>query len=78
MTQLGSHQRLVRKLQDALGDHLYVAFDDGSVAHALQSEADQDQPTISVELPIGGHRCEGLLPPVVSAFGIIWSTTLAP
>ncbi|ARD70055.2 Type IV secretion system protein trbB (plasmid) [Aminobacter sp. MSH1] len=39
----------------------------GSVAHALQTEADQDRPIISGELPIGGHRFEGLLPPVVSA-----------
>nr|WP_234890319.1 MULTISPECIES: P-type conjugative transfer ATPase TrbB [Agrobacterium] len=99
-----SHSRLVRKLQDALGDQLCVALDDatvveimlnpdgklfierlghgvapagllspaaaeviiGSVAHALQSEADDEQPIISGELPIGGHRFEGLLPPVVS------------
>lgn len=105
MTQLRSHSRLVRKLQDALGDQLCVALDDatvveimlnpdgrlfierlgrgvapagemtpaaaevviGSVAHALQSEADHEQPIISGELPIGGHRFEGLLPPVVSA-----------
>lgn len=104
MTQLRSHPRLVRKLQDALGDHLCIALDDatvveimlnpdgklfiehlghgvasaghlspaaaeviiGSVAHALRSEADPDQPIISGELPIGGHRFEGLLPPVVS------------
>ncbi|KJF70693.1 P-type conjugative transfer ATPase TrbB [Agrobacterium rhizogenes] len=104
MTQLRSHSRLVRKLQDALGDQLCVALDDatvveimlnpdgklfierlghgvapagqlspaaaeviiGSVAHALQSEADDAQPIISGELPIGGHRFEGLLPPVVS------------
>ncbi len=104
MTQLRSHPRLVRKLQDALGDQLCVALDDatvveimlnpdgklfierlghgvapagamtpaaaevviGSVAHALQSEADTDRPIISGELPIGGHRFEGLLPPVVS------------
>nr|WP_172690458.1 P-type conjugative transfer ATPase TrbB [Agrobacterium deltaense]ASK48522.1 P-type conjugative transfer ATPase TrbB [Agrobacterium deltaense] len=104
MTQLRSHPRLVRKLQDALGDQLCVALDDptvieimlnpdgrlfierlghgvvpagamsaataevviGSVAHALQSEADDEQPIISGELPIGGHRFEGLLPPVVS------------
>lgn len=39
----------------------------GSVAHALQTEADADQPIISGELPIGGHRFEGLLPPVVAA-----------
>ena len=39
----------------------------GSVAHALQTQADADQPIISGELPIGGHRFEGLLPPVVSA-----------
>ncbi|MBO0128440.1 P-type conjugative transfer ATPase TrbB [Agrobacterium sp. OT33] len=104
MTQLRSHPRLVRKLQDALGDQLCVALDDatvveimlnpdgrlfierlghgvapagamtpaaaevviGSVAHALQSEADDERPIISGELPIGGHRFEGLLPPVVS------------
>jgi type IV secretion system protein VirB11 len=105
VTQLRSHSRLVRKLQDALGDQLCVALDDasvveimlnpdgrlfierlghgvaeagmmtpaaaevviGSVAHALQSEADDERPIISGELPIGGHRFEGLLPPVVSS-----------
>lgn len=104
MVQLRSYPRLVRKLQDALGDELCFALDDatvveimlnpdgrlfierighgvaaagemtaaaaeiviGSVAHALQSEADDEQPIISGELPIGGHRFEGLLPPVVS------------
>ena len=104
MNQLRSHPRLVRKLQDALGDQLCIALDDatvveimlnpdgrlfierlghgvaeagmmtpaaaevviGSVAHALQSEADDERPIISGELPIGGHRFEGLLPPVVS------------
>jgi type IV secretion system protein VirB11 len=104
VTQLRSHPRLVRKLQDALGDQLCVALEDatvveimlnpdgrlfierlghgvteagvmtpaaaevviGSVAHALQSEADDERPIISGELPIGGHRFEGLLPPVVS------------
>src|SRR3546814_15204812 len=39
----------------------------GSVAHALQSEADDERPIISGELPIGGHRFEGLLPPVVAS-----------
>ncbi len=91
MTQLRSHTRLVRKLQDALGDQLCLALDDatvveimlnpdgrlfierlghgvaeaglmtpavaevviGSVAHALQSEADDERPIISGELPIG-------------------------
>ncbi|MCG5485737.1 P-type conjugative transfer ATPase TrbB [Sinorhizobium meliloti] len=104
MNQLRSHPRLVRKLQEALGDHLCVALDDatvveimlnpdgklfierlghgvapagemssaaaemviGTVAHALQSEVDTEQPIISGELPIGGHRFEGLLPPVVA------------
>lgn len=104
MTELRSHPRLVRKLQDALGDQLCVALEDatvveimlnpdgrlfierlghgvapagamtpaaaevviGSVAHALQSEADTERPIISGELPLGGHRFEGLLPPVVS------------
>lgn len=104
MTQLLSHPRLVRKLQEALGDQLCVALDDsnvveimlnpdgklfierlghgvapagemssaaaemviGTVAHALQSEVDTNQPIISGELPIGGHRSEGLLPPIVA------------
>nr|WP_260691221.1 P-type conjugative transfer ATPase TrbB [Rhizobium laguerreae] len=104
VNQLRSHPRLVRKLQDALGDQLCVALDDanvveimlnpdgklfierlghgvapagemssaaaemviGTVAHALQSEVDTEQPIISGELPIGGHRFEGLLPPVVT------------
>lgn len=104
MTQLRSHPRLVRKLQDALGDQICIALEDatvieimlnpdgrlyierlghgvaaagvmtpaaaevviGSVAHALQSEADDERPIISGELPIGGHRFEGLLPPIVS------------
>ncbi|MBB3289191.1 P-type conjugative transfer ATPase TrbB [Rhizobium sp. CNPSo 3968] len=104
MNQLRSHPRLVRKLQEALGDQLCVALDDatvveimlnpdgklfierlghgiapagemssaaaemviGTVAHALQSEVDTQQPIISGELPIGGHRFEGLLPPVVT------------
>lgn len=39
----------------------------GTVAHVLECEVDADHPIISGELPIGGHRFEGLLPPVVSA-----------
>lgn len=35
----------------------------GKVAHALRTEVDQDRPIISGELPLGGHRFEGLLPP---------------
>lgn len=104
MTPARSHPRLVRKLQDALGEAICSALEDpsvveimlnpdgrlfvervgqgidsmgnlqpgaaeiiiGSVAHALQTEADEDQPIISGELPIGGHRFEGLLPPVVA------------
>ncbi|MHA7777921.1 P-type conjugative transfer ATPase TrbB [Roseibium sp. M-1] len=38
----------------------------GKVAHALGTEITTDKPIISGELPIGGHRFEGLLPPVVS------------
>ncbi|MGL3609087.1 P-type conjugative transfer ATPase TrbB [Rhizobium sp. G187] len=102
---LQSHTRLVRKLQDALGERLCIALDDpsvveimlnpdgnlfierlghgiaaagemtasaaetviGSVAHALQTEADSDRPIVSGELPFGGHRFEGLLPPIVQA-----------
>lgn len=38
----------------------------GSVAHVLNSQVDPERPIISGELPIGGHRFEGLLPPVVA------------
>jgi type IV secretion system protein VirB11 len=39
----------------------------GTVSHALNSEIGRQQPIVSGELPIGGHRFEGLLPPVVAA-----------
>ncbi|MBW9118382.1 P-type conjugative transfer ATPase TrbB [Rhizobium cauense] len=39
----------------------------GSIAHLLNSDADERRPIISGELPIGGHRFEGLLPPVVAS-----------
>lgn len=39
----------------------------GSIAHLLGSEVDAARPIVSGELPMGGHRFEGLLPPVVSA-----------
>ncbi|MEO3388898.1 P-type conjugative transfer ATPase TrbB [Mesorhizobium sp. CAU 1741] len=105
MTVSRSHPRLVRKLEEALGDAICCALADNSVveimlnpdgklfverlgqgitsmgglppgaaeiiigvvAHALQTEADEARPIISGELPIGGHRFEGVLPPVVSA-----------
>jgi P-type conjugative transfer ATPase TrbB len=105
MNHLRSLPRLIRKLQDALGERLCIALDDptvveimlnpdgrlyierlghgiapagemdrsaaeiviGSVAHVLNCEVDDDRPILSGELPIGGHRFEGLLPPVVSA-----------
>jgi P-type conjugative transfer ATPase TrbB len=105
MPHLLSLPRLIRKLQDALGERLCVALDDptvveimlnpdgrlyierlghgiapagemsrgaaeiviGSVAHVLNSEVDDDRPIVSGEIPIGGHRFEGLLPPIVSA-----------
>lgn len=35
----------------------------GKVAHALKTEVDLERPIISGELPLGGHRFEGLLPP---------------
>lgn len=38
----------------------------GSVAHVLNTEAGDQRPIVSGELPIGGHRFEGLLPPVVA------------
>ena len=105
MTMSQSRSRLVRKLQEALGEGICSALRDvsvveimlnpdgrlfverlgdgieslgalepgaaeiiiGSVAHALQTEADSEHPIISGELPIGGHRFEGLLPPIVAA-----------
>lgn len=39
----------------------------GGVAHVLNTEAGDQRPIVSGELPIGGHRFEGLLPPVVAA-----------
>ncbi len=39
----------------------------GKVAHALMTEVDRDQPIISGELPLDGHRFEGLLPPAAPA-----------
>jgi type IV secretion system protein VirB11 len=38
----------------------------GCVAHVLNSEVDDAKPIVSGEIPLGGHRFEGLLPPVVS------------
>lgn len=105
MSERLSRSRLVRKLEESLGEEICTALADqnvveimlnpdgrlfverlgqgilqsgtmpagaaeiviGSVAHALGSEVDDDQPIVSGELPIDGHRFEGLLPPVVSA-----------
>ncbi|MBB6413826.1 Flp pilus assembly CpaF family ATPase [Mesorhizobium sangaii] len=36
-------------------------------SHALGTEVNRNRPIISGELPIGGHRFEGLLSPVVAA-----------
>ena len=38
----------------------------GVIAHAIGSEANEARPIVSGELPIGGHRFEGLLPPLVA------------
>lgn len=105
MTSSNSQSRLVRKLEETLGEQLCAALDDptvveimlnpdgrlfverlgegvaafgqlsttaaetiiGVVAHALGSQVRTDQPIVSGELPIGGHRFEGLLPPVVAS-----------
>ncbi|MFK4259381.1 P-type conjugative transfer ATPase TrbB [Agrobacterium tumefaciens] len=37
------------------------------VAHALSTEINRERPIISGELPLGGHRFEGLLPPAAPA-----------
>jgi P-type conjugative transfer ATPase TrbB len=60
--RLGQGMEMLTALQPGAAEIII-----GSVAHALQSEADADRPIISGELPIGGHRFEGLLPPVVSS-----------
>ncbi len=39
----------------------------GAVAHMLNSQVDTTRPIVSGELPVGGHRFEGILPPVVTA-----------
>lgn len=39
----------------------------GIVAHALGQEVNQRKPIVSGEIPLGGHRFEGLLPPAVNA-----------
>ncbi|KQU74487.1 P-type conjugative transfer ATPase TrbB [Aminobacter aganoensis] len=110
MSRHQSHLRLVRKLEEGLGNDLCAALADpdvveimvnpdgrtfierfssgtvaagtmtslsteliiGVVAHVLQTEANRSHPVVSGELPIGGHRFEGVLPPVVSgpAFSI--------
>src|SRR5690606_17292107 len=93
-----SSDRLVRRLQDALGPCVCAALNEtsvveimlnpdgrlfierlgegieeagylhpvaaetivGCVAHALRTEVDSTRPILSGELPIGGHRFEGL------------------
>jgi type IV secretion system protein TrbB len=37
----------------------------GSIAHILSTQVDPQQPIVSGEIPIGRHRFEGMLPPVV-------------
>ena len=39
----------------------------GKVAHALMTEVDRDQPIVSGELTLRGHRFEGFLPPAAPA-----------
>jgi type IV secretion system protein VirB11 len=60
--RLGQGMEMLTALQPGAAEIII-----GSVAHALQSEADAGRPIISGELPIGGHRFEGLLPPIVAA-----------
>lgn len=37
----------------------------GSIAHLISTNVDDRRPIVSGELPMGGHRFEGLLPPIV-------------
>lgn len=100
-----SLSRLVRKIEDALGNDVRAALDDpsvveimlnpdghlyverlgqpisyigamdpsaaeiviGCVAHSTGTAVDDRSPIVSAELPIGGHRFEGVLPPIVPA-----------
>lgn len=39
----------------------------GSIAHATGTAVDEHRPIVSAELPVSGHRFEGLLPPIVAA-----------
>lgn len=39
----------------------------GIVAHGLGQDVNETRPIVSGELPLGGHRFEGLLPPAVKA-----------
>ncbi|MFN7088944.1 MAG: P-type conjugative transfer ATPase TrbB [Allorhizobium sp.] len=39
----------------------------GIVAHGLGQDVNETKPIVSGELPLGGHRFEGLLPPAVKA-----------
>jgi type IV secretion system protein TrbB len=39
----------------------------GIVAHGLGQEINEKKPIVSGEIPLGGHRFEGLLPPAVKA-----------
>ncbi len=39
----------------------------GSIAHATGTAVDERRPIVSAELPVSGHRFEGLLPPIVAA-----------
>ena len=105
MNTAHSHARLVRKLENALGETVCAALMEanvveimlnpdgrvfverlgeppqhigdlnggaseiviGAVAHTLGTDAHGNQPIVSGELPMDGHRFEGLLPPIVSA-----------
>ncbi|WP_077966918.1 P-type conjugative transfer ATPase TrbB [Ensifer adhaerens] len=39
----------------------------GSIAHATGTAVDEHRPIVSAELPVSGHRFEGLVPPIVGA-----------
>lgn len=60
--RLGAPMRLIGKLARDAAETII-----GAVAHALGTQVTVDQPIISGELPIGGHRFEGLLAPVVQS-----------
>ena len=55
----------IRRLGDMDAAAAEIAI--GSIAHATGTSVDERRPIVSAELPVSGHRFEGVLPPIVAA-----------